>query len=233
MMTWRQFILALGLHTEEEMPEAGFEAYSQGSERVIPDKGDLRDYWMEISFDRDFLGLSPSYVFILDPVRRLCHRMIAYSISGKGQAPKKVIGVDLFYLRSMDRGTANVPYLLAQYLFRHAKGRKSGTRIGDSWAWVASGPERQPDATVGASRATEDAPVADEGALIQHPCRHLSHRHLPPGLYNKGFPGSRRSGRTYQAFDSTLVGSLQLPYQRRTRRKTGEASTSAPQQPDP
>ncbi|GKE43221.1 hypothetical protein Tco_1470505 [Tanacetum coccineum] len=29
----------------------------------------------------------------------------------------------------MDRGTANVPYLLAQYLFRHAEGRKSRARL--------------------------------------------------------------------------------------------------------
>ncbi|GJR44103.1 hypothetical protein Tco_1312206 [Tanacetum coccineum] len=102
-MTWRQFILALGLHTEQEMAEAG-----------------------------DFLGPAPSYVLIRDPVRRLCHRMIAYSISGvlwlRGKT-EKVTGVDLFYLRSMDRGTTNVPHLLAQYLFRHAEGRKSGARL--------------------------------------------------------------------------------------------------------
>ncbi|GJW56099.1 hypothetical protein Tco_0102830 [Tanacetum coccineum] len=84
MMTWRQFILALGLHTKEEMVEAGFGAYWQGSERVIPDKRDLRDYWMEISSDKDFLGPTPSYVFIRDPVRRLCHRMIACSIIWHG-----------------------------------------------------------------------------------------------------------------------------------------------------
>ncbi|GKE87197.1 hypothetical protein Tco_1564672 [Tanacetum coccineum] len=175
------------------------------SERVIPDKGDLRDYWIEISSNRDFLGPAPSYVFIQDPMRRLCHRMISCIISGRGQAPEKVIGVDLFYLRSMDQGTANVPYLLAQYLFRHAEGRKSGARlsgghfigrlaahfglvsdhglrgflvvthklplidlhelrrlnicerIGDIWAWVAPGLERQPDVAVGATRAAEDA----------------------------------------------------------------------------
>ncbi|GKD67651.1 hypothetical protein Tco_1321741 [Tanacetum coccineum] len=40
-MTWRQFILALGLHTTEEMTEDRFEAYWLGSERVIPVKGDL------------------------------------------------------------------------------------------------------------------------------------------------------------------------------------------------
>ncbi|GKB59603.1 hypothetical protein Tco_0915789 [Tanacetum coccineum] len=100
-----------------------------GSERVIPDKGDLRDYWIAISPDRDFLGPTPSYVFIRDPVRRLCHRMIACSIPGRGQAHEKVTDVDLFYLRSMDKGTANIPYLLAQYLFRHAEGRKSGARL--------------------------------------------------------------------------------------------------------
>ncbi|GJR23969.1 hypothetical protein Tco_0972496 [Tanacetum coccineum] len=60
---WRQFILALGLHTSEEMAEDGFETYWLGSERVIPDKGDLRDYWIDILSDRDFLGPAPSYVY--------------------------------------------------------------------------------------------------------------------------------------------------------------------------
>ncbi|GKD33156.1 hypothetical protein Tco_1248665 [Tanacetum coccineum] len=128
-MTWRQFILALGLHTEQEMTEAGFGAYWDGSDRVIPDKGDLRDYWIEISSGTYFLGLAPSYVLIQDPVRRLCHKIIAYSISGRGQAPENVTGVDLFYLRNMDRGTTNVPHILAQYLFRHAEGRKSEARL--------------------------------------------------------------------------------------------------------
>ncbi|GJW71184.1 hypothetical protein Tco_0128101 [Tanacetum coccineum] len=187
-MTWRQFILALGLHTAEEMAEDGFGAY-----------------W-------DFLRGAPSYTYIRDPVRRLCHRLISYNISGRGHAPEKVNATDLFYLRSIDRGAANVPYLLAQYWFRHAEGRKSGARlsgghfirriphhfglvsddelrglfvvtreiplidmgelvklniymeIGDDWAWVAPGLERQPDAMVGAPGAAEDAPAVDEGA---------------------------------------------------------------------
>ncbi|GKF72878.1 hypothetical protein Tco_0219210 [Tanacetum coccineum] len=45
------------------------------------------------------------------------------------------------------------------------------------------------------------------------------------------------SGHTYQAFNSTLVCSSRMPYQRRVRPRTGEASTSiAPYtdaQPDP
>ncbi|GKB39504.1 hypothetical protein Tco_0884446 [Tanacetum coccineum] len=80
-MTWRQFILALGLHSEDEMAKPGFGAYWSGSERVILDKGDLRDYWIEISSNMDFLGPAPSYVHIRDPIRRLCHRMIKCSIS--------------------------------------------------------------------------------------------------------------------------------------------------------
>ncbi|GKE17495.1 hypothetical protein Tco_1425072, partial [Tanacetum coccineum] len=185
MMTWRQFILALGLHTEEDMAEAGFGAYSQGSERVCH-------------------------------MRRLCHMMIACSISGRGQAPAKVTGVDLFYLRSIDRGTANVPYLLAQYLFRHAEGRKSGARLsrghfigrlaahfglvsdqGLRGLSVASRPERQPKAAAGAPGAAEDAHAADEVLmLIQHSCRHLSCRHLPPRLFSRGSLGSRRRCRS-------------------------------------
>ncbi|GKB12872.1 hypothetical protein Tco_0846795 [Tanacetum coccineum] len=54
-MTWRQFILALGFHTTEEMTEDEFGAYWLGSERLILDKGDLSDYWVKISSDRDFL----------------------------------------------------------------------------------------------------------------------------------------------------------------------------------
>ncbi|GJX40650.1 hypothetical protein Tco_0255640 [Tanacetum coccineum] len=94
-MTWSQFILALGLHTKQEMVEAGFGAYLDGSDRLIPDKGDLRDYWIEISSDRDFLGPAPSYVLIRDLVRRLCHMMITYVYFGRGQAPEMVSSIVL------------------------------------------------------------------------------------------------------------------------------------------
>ncbi|GKA77388.1 hypothetical protein Tco_1140144 [Tanacetum coccineum] len=49
-MTWRQFILAMVLHTIVEMAKDGFGAY-----------------W-------DFLRGAPSYTYIRDPIRRLCHR---------------------------------------------------------------------------------------------------------------------------------------------------------------
>ncbi|GKG64543.1 hypothetical protein Tco_0661583, partial [Tanacetum coccineum] len=37
------------------MEEAGFGAYWAGSKRLIPDKEDLRDYWVKISADKYFL----------------------------------------------------------------------------------------------------------------------------------------------------------------------------------
>ncbi|GKA75023.1 hypothetical protein Tco_0781401 [Tanacetum coccineum] len=62
------------------------------------------DIFWRGAIDRDFLCPAPSYVLIRDPVRRLCYRMITYSISSRGQA-------------------------LEKYLFRHADGRKSGARL--------------------------------------------------------------------------------------------------------
>ncbi|GJS61496.1 hypothetical protein Tco_0656280 [Tanacetum coccineum] len=68
-LSWRQFILALGLHIDEEMQAASFGAYQAESARQIPDKGDLKDYWIRISSARDFLGTTPSYTVIRDPIR--------------------------------------------------------------------------------------------------------------------------------------------------------------------
>ncbi|GKE89661.1 hypothetical protein Tco_1567136, partial [Tanacetum coccineum] len=65
-LSWRQFILALGLHTDEEMQTVRYGAYWAESARQIPDKGDLRDYWIVISSARDFLGTASSYTAIRD-----------------------------------------------------------------------------------------------------------------------------------------------------------------------
>ncbi|GKC73695.1 hypothetical protein Tco_1119578 [Tanacetum coccineum] len=186
-LSWRQFILALGLYTREEMESPGFARYWSESKRMIPRKGDLHDYWRSISTDGDFLGPPPSYTLIRDPMLRLCHRMMAHSIAGRSQAPEKVTVTDLFYLRGLDVGSVNIPYLLAQYLRMFAVGRKSRAHISviapelliidmaelvrlqiceqldDTWAWVAMRPERQPDAAAGAPAVAEDAPARADG----------------------------------------------------------------------
>ncbi|GKE28985.1 hypothetical protein Tco_1444369, partial [Tanacetum coccineum] len=186
-------------------------------------------------------------------------------------APEKVTGVDLFYLHSMDRRTTNVPHLLAQYLFRHAEGGKSRARLsgghslglgrlnvcmryGDTWAWVAQGPERQQAAAAGAHEADEAGLAAEERIkrveeeMHELRCAVVGLRGVVESFTTKQSRVSTwliicmaqlmdASGLTYQAFDSTLVGSSWMPYQRRVRPRTGNASTSATlhtdAQPDP
>ncbi|GJT47417.1 hypothetical protein Tco_0956132 [Tanacetum coccineum] len=55
--------------------------------------------------------------------------MMAHNIAGRSHAPEKVTVTDLFYMRGLDVGSVNIPYLLARYLRRFANGRKSRAHI--------------------------------------------------------------------------------------------------------
>ncbi|GKE38850.1 hypothetical protein Tco_1462255, partial [Tanacetum coccineum] len=104
------------------------------------------------------------------------------------QAPKKVTVTDFFYLRGLDVGSVNIPYLLARYLGRFAARRKSEAHIsgGQFMAHLAEhfglltmeilvglivsvpelpiiGLERQPNAAAGAPRVAQDAPIVNKG----------------------------------------------------------------------
>ncbi|GJY45534.1 hypothetical protein Tco_0434597 [Tanacetum coccineum] len=147
------------------------QSQSQLNKSTVKTKAVIEEYYW------DFLRGAPSYTYIRDLVRRLCHRLISYNISGWGQAPKKVTATDLFYLRSMDRGAANVPYLLAQYLFRHAEGRKSGARLSGGYfigrlahhfSLVSD------DGLRGLSVVTREIPLVDMGELVKlNICREI------------------------------------------------------------
>ena len=126
----RQFILAFGLHTEEEITSLGFADYWTNSLRVVPDRGLLGDYWDRISSEGDSTTTTLSYTLMREPMRRLCHRLIAYSIIGRGQSPEKVTTLDLFLLRSMDEGpVVNIPNFLAHYLHQIALGRDARSKM--------------------------------------------------------------------------------------------------------
>ncbi|GJT16662.1 hypothetical protein Tco_0875368 [Tanacetum coccineum] len=122
----------------------------------IPDKRDLRDYWIGISSTGDFLGTVPSYTMIRDPILRLCHRLIACSIAGRSQAPEKVTVTDLFYLRGMDIDSVNVPYLLARYL-------RGLMFISPKLPIIDMAELRQSNAVASAPAIAEDAPAVDKG----------------------------------------------------------------------
>ena len=83
-LTWRQFILAMGLHTAEEMEQPSFEHYWVHSLREVPDKGALAGYWTQISSGLDFTATAaPTYRLIRDPRLRMIHRLLAYTICGR------------------------------------------------------------------------------------------------------------------------------------------------------
>nr|GEV76115.1 hypothetical protein [Tanacetum cinerariifolium] len=141
-LSLRQFILALGLHTTEEMKTVRFGAYSSESARQILNKRDLRDYWIRISFAGDFFGTSPPYTSIKDPILRLCHRLIACSIAGRSQG-----------LMVIDPALLVTDMTELVRLRIYAKFR-------DTWAWVPAGPSRQEGNARG---VTEEASVAPGG----------------------------------------------------------------------
>ncbi|GJW95238.1 hypothetical protein Tco_0174910 [Tanacetum coccineum] len=213
-MSWRQFILALGLYTDEEMQT-------------------------------------------------------------RSQAPEKVTVTDLFYLRGMDVGSIGralgglttdilggltviapeLPVIDMAELVR----LQICVKLDDTWAWVAMGPERQPDTAAGAPAKAEDALIVDEGdqavpAPVLEEDVHGLRRDVGSlrGLVERSMIDQGRfstwmmscmtqlmdaSRMTYQAFDGNFRGSSPTAFQRRTRQRTGKASTSAaqqdPQQPDP
>ncbi|GJU71449.1 hypothetical protein Tco_1262854 [Tanacetum coccineum] len=108
-------------------------------------------------------------------------------------------------------------------------------RIGDTCAWVAPGPKRQPVAAAEAPKGVEGSPVSsDEGK------ESLGERRKVLDAMSRDF--SRFTtwmvGRLSQLLDASGMsymsyGDYQIPYQRRTRRRTDGASTLAPQQPNP
>nr|GEV43907.1 hypothetical protein [Tanacetum cinerariifolium] len=165
----RKIILALELHTAEEMEIARFGSYWAESARQISDKGAMSAYWRGISSEGDFLGAPPSCTHIRDPMLRFCHRLIACDIAGRSQAPEKVTVTVLFYLRNMDVGSVNIPYLLARYLRMFALRRKHGamiyggqfvTRLAEHFGLLT----KQPDAAAGVLDVTDGALDVDDGS---------------------------------------------------------------------
>ncbi|GKC15380.1 hypothetical protein Tco_1012162 [Tanacetum coccineum] len=165
---------------------------------------------------------------------QLCHKLIACSIARRSQAPEKVTVTNLFYLRRVDVGSDNIPYLLARYLRLFASGRKHGAMISG-----APGPERQQVVAAGALEVVEGAADVDEGdqAVLEPvqapqppetgPARTMEQRlaRLEEDVHGiRGALGEQREARVRY----TSYSDYHIPYVRRTRRRTDDASTSAP-----
>ncbi|GKC12081.1 hypothetical protein Tco_1008863 [Tanacetum coccineum] len=221
-MSWREFILGMGLHTAEEIESVGVGAYWAESVRQIPDKGDLSAYWVGISSVRNFLGTTPSYTSIRDPMLRLCHRLIAcrryLRLFASGRKRRAMISGGQFVAR------------LAEHFGLLTEERLHGlTQV----------------VAVGTPVVAEDTLVLDEGALAvlepaqvpqapptAGPAKTMAQRlaRLEEDVHGiRGALGEQREARVRY----TSYSDYHIPYVRHTRRRTDDASTSAPQQPDP
>ncbi|GJU03912.1 hypothetical protein Tco_1114250 [Tanacetum coccineum] len=98
------------------------------------------------------------------PILRLCHRLIACSIDGMNQAPKKVFEIVCCWeeARAHISGGQFIARLAEHFGLLTAE-ILGGLTLDDTWAWVAMRPERQPDATVGTPAIAKDALAIDEG----------------------------------------------------------------------
>ncbi|GKF02059.1 hypothetical protein Tco_0028982, partial [Tanacetum coccineum] len=98
------------------------------------------------------------------------------------------------------------------------------TQFDNTWAWVAMGPERQPDAAAGTPVVAEDAPAIDEGDQGLRRDVGSLHGLVKISMTDKGRFSTwmilcmaqlmDASGLTYQAFDGTFRGSSPLAFQR-------------------
>ncbi|GJZ27216.1 hypothetical protein Tco_0571469 [Tanacetum coccineum] len=222
-MSWREFILALGLQKVEDMETARFGLYWARSARQISDKGYLSAYWSRISSEEDFLGTPPSYTHIRDPILRLCHRLIACSIVGRRETLK------------IDSDCQDLPLIDITELVR----LQICEELDDTWAWVAPVPEAPQPPAAG-------------------PARTMAHRlgRLEEDIHRlQGALGEQKEvldsmARDFSRFTTWTITGLsrmidqagvrytsyldyQISYVRHTKCRTDDASTSAPQKPDP
>ncbi|GJV26236.1 hypothetical protein Tco_1378931 [Tanacetum coccineum] len=161
---------------------------------------DQRHPWLRYQIEEYTEEIRRSYEQRLKTIwSRLVNRVHVLNFKGLTAEMRQDLAVRL---RMHGPWTANVPHLLAHYLFRYAKGRKSGARLSGGHfigrlamhfglvsneglrglqAWVAQGPERQQAATSGAPEANEAGQAAKKVAPeIPAPAPAPAHAPLPP-----------------------------------------------------
>ncbi|GJZ00731.1 hypothetical protein Tco_0518160 [Tanacetum coccineum] len=170
-MTWRQFILALGLHTAEEMVEDGSEDPMQKlCHRLIsctiagrsqaPEKVTMTDLFYLRGMD---VG-SVKVPYLLARYLRLfaSGRKQGAMISGGQFVARLAEHFGLLTeerLQGLTMIVRELPVIDTTELVR----LQICEEIDDTWAWVAPGPERLQVVAAGAPEAAKDAPVIDEG----------------------------------------------------------------------
>ncbi|GJV14287.1 hypothetical protein Tco_1359610 [Tanacetum coccineum] len=141
-LSWRQFIVALGLHTGEEMESPNFARY--WAERM--DVGSVNVPYLLARYLRLFAA----------------GRKSGALISG-GQFVALLAEHFGLLIEERLRGLIVIAPILPIIDMAELVRSQIYVEIDDTWASVALGPERQPDAAASVLGAAKDAPVVDEG----------------------------------------------------------------------
>ncbi|GJT35100.1 hypothetical protein Tco_0925519 [Tanacetum coccineum] len=130
-MTMRQFIIALGLYTDEEMGNNLFEPFYESCFRNRPHNYDPTEYVVNITTRGHYdTRHPPSYTSIRNPIHHLAHRLLALSVAGRHSGKEKVTLDDLFLLHSMNGWVSvDVPWHVAKFFADKAKGYKKKIQI--------------------------------------------------------------------------------------------------------
>ncbi|GJV66539.1 hypothetical protein Tco_1482048 [Tanacetum coccineum] len=130
-MTMRQFTLALGLYTKQEMNNNLFEFFRDACVRNKTNNYNPAAYCIDITTQNHYDSRHPPYYTIIkNPIRRLVHKLLTLSVAGRHNAKEKVTLEYLFFLHSMDGGAlVDVPWNIAKFLFDKAKGAKTKSMI--------------------------------------------------------------------------------------------------------
>ncbi|GJR80491.1 transcription factor MYB44-like protein [Tanacetum coccineum] len=130
-MTMRQFIMAPGLYTDEEMNNNLFEFFSDACIRNRPNDYNPAAYCVHITTRNHYDSRHPpSYTTIKNLIHHLVHMLLTLSVAGRRNAKEKVTLEDLFFLHSMDRGAlVVVPWNVAKFLSDKTKGAKKKSMI--------------------------------------------------------------------------------------------------------
>ncbi|GKB78911.1 hypothetical protein Tco_0945806 [Tanacetum coccineum] len=211
-------------------------------------------YWIGISADGEIsLALALSYTFYLGSDNRLCHRYLRLFALGRKQGVMIYGGKFVARLakhfglvtKEMLQGLTMIVRELSVINMAELVRLQIYEDIDDTCAWVASGLERQLDATAGAPRAAEDAPAADEGD--QRMARLEEDMHEIRGALVEQREVIDVMARDFSRFTVWAAGGITqlldstgasytsysktyIPYQRRVKRRTDAASTSVAQQ---
>ncbi|GJS11986.1 ribonuclease H-like domain-containing protein [Tanacetum coccineum] len=131
-LTLLEFARRLGLYHADELEEDGFNVYFERGLRS-DEQFNAQDYWLSISREEN-LGLSKSYTStIRNPILRVIHKMITYSLCQRTTRYDKIQKNDLWLFSMFDarhqNRYANVDLVIARWMKRKGAGTQKESQI--------------------------------------------------------------------------------------------------------